>query len=1417
MSNVSPNSMNLNGSTSSTSSVNDSGGGGGGNVTSPTLSSSSASSISNSNSSSSNNLKPSTQPLSSSSTLNTPTQLSLQHSSSSSSLNNTNIDIIEHITISYQDESSIWKYIEAELPNHLPLKNISWKTKTGHTKVVEKMPIEILQYNDERVKAHYDNQNLYKKPYLYLYLVHCDDPDTYKNVVRGKIKQWVTQMTERQQEWLIVYVSLGPKRFSELTSKLTRTVFDRIKNDFNVKRDRCCQLRFLDTNNSSSGNKDKDSDNNNTTGLSTSTKQQDDLWDDFLIKMKEGIISSAEQYLTTYEDEIRKMDAKRTTPGWSYQNFFFIKEGLALIYERAQLYEDALMQYFELEVLFTDPNNRSQFDQITDEVLQPNSIHCNGNILDTSFKNYRKLIHENKISLFDFKVYLFARQSKLLFLLQKPIEAATKSISFITSMSMIIKQYPNSFAPMFKESWIFSTSMELIKACQDSFDKVVNGAQQQQQQQQQLQQQLQQQQQQQTINGSAQKVVKSISSTTPISKLFGAFGPFGSSSNNTPSTSTTSTNGKNTPMPSNSGMASLSAGGSTIIAGLSGSQSLNNLQSAQLSGALNTQHYIRTPSLNLTSDLSERLTEKQDRESLDFLIGDLLFSSAQRLEELAIMIGYLPVDDYNSEMFFQIVDEVMFKSIENKKIEVDSMTAFSYQPLQVSLQSSKQFTQLYFELLGQIEKLYIQSNRMRSISRLTFAIANLNFKLKEFQIAENLFKSISNLYSREHWSYIEYAVKTRLSYCQKQLGHLVDYVTTCVGLLAPGLLTNKFEKDHYLSEIIKISQIPELNIVQPMIPLFKCKVTFKETVYRYLETIKINVRIKSSLISPIRFNNGAVSFIKSGFGDKMVFQLNDFVVEPGVNHFQFTAVGSTKATFVKDSIWLKIGNLSFGYSLRNADTSLSHQQGNDKLASAGNNASSTTTLPGEIKVIDSESQITLESFANSPLLFCSIQYVGIKLHTHSDTIEAGVLTFTSPSGATIIPTSSVMIIQSNDKTGESSSRTINLINDKLPLSQIGYNQTLEFYLPLMAVNTEACTHQIRIELQHQKQTKEKFSSSLVSSILFINPLTIDESVINVNNRLFLKTIIQCNTPNMIQFNSYSLEGCDLEYQSPEQQQQHQQQLSLSSSNSSISSKSSQQPNLYYLVKDHNHSLAPNLNLYPGQLISLIFEIKKYESESLSLSSPSSATDSSNSNGNNNNHGKNDMKLKIKYTSKMLQQDIDRPLIRECKSLWRDQNEFSWPIKIEQPTYLYQIDLSIQSKAYVGTFVPFEIEITNLKQQKESNDNSDEKQQQQQQQLQYHIVVDPQFWMISGKNKHSFSFNSDSVGEKLKFSCGLIPISSGSPPIPKVNLVGINNSNISYPKTKNEKIFIYPSPQIYSCHQLQDNSNNSNGQTNTNKT
>lgn len=68
--------------------------------------------------------------------------------------------------------------------------------------------------------------------------------------------------------------------------------------------------------------------------------------------MKEGITASVEQYISSYEEEIRKMDSKRPLPGWNYCGFFFLKESLAFTYERAQMFEEALIQYDELEALY---------------------------------------------------------------------------------------------------------------------------------------------------------------------------------------------------------------------------------------------------------------------------------------------------------------------------------------------------------------------------------------------------------------------------------------------------------------------------------------------------------------------------------------------------------------------------------------------------------------------------------------------------------------------------------------------------------------------------------------------------------------------------------------------------------------------------------------------------------------------------------------------------------------------------------------------------------------------------------------------------------------------------------------------------------------------------------------------------------
>jgi hypothetical protein len=76
------------------------------------------------------------------------------------------------------------------------------------------------------------------------------------------------------------------------------------------------------------------------------------MWQDIIGKIKDGVLQSLESRVLQYEEDIRKMDAQRTTPGWNYCTFFTLKEGLAQSFEHMFLLEDALIQYDELEASF---------------------------------------------------------------------------------------------------------------------------------------------------------------------------------------------------------------------------------------------------------------------------------------------------------------------------------------------------------------------------------------------------------------------------------------------------------------------------------------------------------------------------------------------------------------------------------------------------------------------------------------------------------------------------------------------------------------------------------------------------------------------------------------------------------------------------------------------------------------------------------------------------------------------------------------------------------------------------------------------------------------------------------------------------------------------------------------------------------
>ena len=329
---------------------------------------------------------------------------------------------------------------------------------------------------------------LRQTPYLKIYLLRCDDNDTYKASSRKLLREWIkanasspnssspnAQDNHDAFEWLIVHVVL-PNTFaaaqpstagsstgtsaaftekpgsssSRWPGKGSSTVLEKIKADFNGSSksspDRVAQIRLHKTDIPPHLLPDVSQ-----TGQSSFNEDQQDqeaAWLDLITKFKSLILASFNLRVIQYEEDIRQRDAQRRLPGWNFCTFFILKEGLARGFESVGLLEDALVVYDELSVsldmttreLYGDEQGiggttflrytedlRLQAEAALSSKRRDSTSGSRGegdderrhgeNIiipLDETKKKYRDLILSNKISLFDFRCYLFARQMSLL-------------------------------------------------------------------------------------------------------------------------------------------------------------------------------------------------------------------------------------------------------------------------------------------------------------------------------------------------------------------------------------------------------------------------------------------------------------------------------------------------------------------------------------------------------------------------------------------------------------------------------------------------------------------------------------------------------------------------------------------------------------------------------------------------------------------------------------------------------------------------------------------------------------------------------------------------------------------------------------------------------------------------------------------
>ena len=195
------------------------------------------------------------------------------------------------------------------------------------------------------------------------------------------------------------------------------------------------------------------------TGYTETEQDAENAWNELMTKFRGLILSSFDTRVSQYEEDIKERDAQRTLPGWNFCTFFILKEGLARGFENVGLVEDALVGYDELSIgldavleeqaqtgqperhggamlRFTKELQSVAQKALTvisgtdgeDEAVDLQSTNAPRDPLDdipisSTKKLYREMILANKVSVFDFRCYIFSRQIALLLRLSNAVSS----------------------------------------------------------------------------------------------------------------------------------------------------------------------------------------------------------------------------------------------------------------------------------------------------------------------------------------------------------------------------------------------------------------------------------------------------------------------------------------------------------------------------------------------------------------------------------------------------------------------------------------------------------------------------------------------------------------------------------------------------------------------------------------------------------------------------------------------------------------------------------------------------------------------------------------------------------------------------------------------------------------------------------
>ncbi|KAL0275695.1 UNVERIFIED_CONTAM: hypothetical protein PYX00_003484 [Menopon gallinae] len=280
---------------------------------------------------------------------------------------------------------------------------------------------------------------------FYCYLWVFEDLEAYKSGVKDDIEKW--QKSLNGADWMIILVEVYDIRKSNKLIPRT-TVLDKIRQEFAVKQgDRVISLIHPIKSESKSA----------------------ESWRGLVNRIRVLLLTAYNKTLSKFEETVRKNRECRQQPNWSFCNYFLMQEELALVLEMLGLYEEALVQYDELDALFTQfvlNSTKGENPKWLTSFTKPLQQWAGLNLKQKVTQSQRDLIRLSKLDLLQFRNYLFGRQCSLLLLLSKPAEMAQRSLAFlhncVNELHILEVVAPEGAVAC----WIFLVCLEVLQTCE---------------------------------------------------------------------------------------------------------------------------------------------------------------------------------------------------------------------------------------------------------------------------------------------------------------------------------------------------------------------------------------------------------------------------------------------------------------------------------------------------------------------------------------------------------------------------------------------------------------------------------------------------------------------------------------------------------------------------------------------------------------------------------------------------------------------------------------------------------------------------------------------------------------------------------------------------------------------------------------